>query len=159
MGWSGGRVPFKSRHWLLSSFFWRGDEDPSALPKITAHPAQRRSKPRKITASPSQICRIPLSIPGVPSDLRAMEWACWEECPRRLEAAFFPRLYPRLLLTPLGLMPGDREESGAHGQDQPRLVRDAALVSGAHQPQPTGVTHQKGNDLKLGKLENGFHKA
>lgn len=54
----------KSRHWLLASSFWQGDKDLSALPKITAQPAQQESKPRKITASPCQIYRTALHISG-----------------------------------------------------------------------------------------------
>jgi len=62
------------------------------LPKITTHPG---------SASLSQICRIPLFILGVPSDLQAMEWARWDEGVRRPEAAISPRHYPQLLLTPM----------------------------------------------------------
>lgn len=138
----------KSRHWLLASSFWQGDKDLSALPKITAHPAQRESKPRKITASPSQICRIALYISGGTIRPQMMEQACWEERARRPEAAVSPWPHPRLLLTRRGLISGDGEKPGAHVR-----IRGAALVSRTHSV--TSATMYRSNPPKGKQFEIG----
>ena len=73
-----------------------------------------------------------------------------------------PQHYPRLLLTVMGLIPGDGEEPGARVRISPGRSDTLPWCPGhvaLHQPQRTGVTHQKGNDLKLGKQENSFQKA
>lgn len=129
MGWSGGGVPCKSRHWLLASSFWHGDKDLSVLPKITARPVQREDKQRKITASPSQICRISLSIlggtirsPGNGVGLlgRASEetWCCSFPLALATAPAHADGIYPRWW-----------RRAWCPCQDQSQLVRCAALVS------------------------------
>lgn len=62
----------------------------------------------------------------------------------------------------MGFIPGDGEEPGAHVRISPSWSDALPWCPGhaaSHQPQRTGVTHQKGNDLKLSKQENGFQKA
>lgn len=71
----------------------------------------------------------------------------------------FPWPYPRLVLTLTGFTPGDGEEPGGHIRTSPSWWDLLPWSHQTHQLQRTGVTLQKGNNLKLGKRENSFQKA
>lgn len=52
MGWSGGCVPCKSRHWLFASSFWQGEEDLSAFPKNHSSPSPARERAQQDYCQP-----------------------------------------------------------------------------------------------------------